>query len=308
MRSSRSFKAMGSLCEIQLYAQGGKPPDDIFQDLIGEVDRLEEKYSRYKSTSVISEINAAAGHGRPVSLDEETMQLLDYADRLYVESDGMFDITSGVLRRVWDFRSGRLPSEAEVRSVTPLIGWRRVVRDDNHIYLPQQGMQIDFGGFAKEYAVDVLAARCIDHGIQHGMVNLGGDVRVVGPHPDGSPWRVGIQHPRVPTKIISVVEVAQGAVATSGDYERFMLIDGKRYSHLLNPETGQSIHPQFASISIMADSCLVAGSFSTLAMLKPKDVCAWLESTGLPHLLIDQSLCLSGTVQSSVTADNVGLS
>ncbi|MEO0575541.1 MAG: FAD:protein FMN transferase [Pseudomonadota bacterium] len=293
---SRSFKAMGSLCELQLYTQEQSRSDEVFEDLIGEVSRLEEKYSRYKPTSVISQINSAAGQGTPVSVDNETMQLLDYADTLFVESDGMFDITSGVLREVWDFRSARLPSEAEVRSVTPLIGWQHVDRGDAHIYLPQQGMQIDFGGFAKEYAVDVLAARCIDHDIQHGIVNLGGDVRVIGPHPDGAPWRVGIQHPRAPTKVIAVVEVSHGAVATSGDYERFMVVDGKRYCHLLNPETGRSIHPQFASVSIMADSCLVAGSFSTLAMLKGDDAAAWVESTGLPHLLVDQSLHLSGTV------------
>ncbi|MEL6868440.1 MAG: FAD:protein FMN transferase [Pseudomonadota bacterium] len=287
---------MGSLCELQIYTHEKSRSEEIFEDLIGEVSRLEDKYSRYKSTSVISQINAAAGQGAPVYVDSETVQLLDYADTLFAESDGMFDITSGVLREVWDFRSAKLPSAAEVRSVLPLIGWQNVDRGDDQIYLPQQGMQIDFGGFAKEYAVDALAARCIDHDIQHGIVNLGGDVRVVGPHPDGTPWRVGIQHPRAPAKAISVVEVSHGAVATSGDYERFMLIDGKRYCHLLNPETGRSIHPQFASVSIMADSCLVAGSFSTLAMLKGDDAAAWIESTGLPHLLVDQSLRLSGTV------------
>lgn len=186
MLVSRSFKAMGSRCELQLYLPEDAQPEPVLRSLIGEVNRLEEKYSRYKPTSVVSQINAAAGQDRTVPIDDETASLLDYADALFNQSDGMFDITSGVLREVWDFRSDRLPSDADLEPVLPLISWPSVVRGDDHIYLPKPGMQIDFGGFGKEYAVDVLAARCLDENVEHGIVNLGGDVRVIGPHPDGS--------------------------------------------------------------------------------------------------------------------------
>ncbi len=293
--SSRTFKAMGSRCELHLYLPLDVPPEPLIGRLIGEVERLEAKYSRYRPTSVVSEINDAAGKGKLIEVDEETTQLLDYADALYDQSDGMFDITSGVLRRVWDFRSNCLPSSEAVSSILPLIDWPSVIRDANAIALPREGMQIDFGGFGKEYAVDVLAAHCVDEGVTHGLVNLGGDVCVVGPHPDGSPWRVGIQHPRAPGESIAVVELERGAVATSGDYERFMEIDGKRYSHLLNPMTGESLQPRFASVSVLADRCLVAGSFSTVAMLMTEGAAEWLESAGLPHLLVSQSAEISGS-------------
>lgn len=296
MRVTRSFKAMGSPCELQLYIKEGTDPDAIFQDLIGEVVRFEDKYSRYKSNSVISQINASAGSGTVVPIDAEAAKLFDYADALYQQSDGLFDITSGVLREVWDFRSADLPSESDIEAVLPLIGWHYVERDDGHVYLPREGMQVDFGGFGKEYAVDLLASRCVDNDIQHGMVNLGGDVRVIGPHPDGAPWRIGIQHPRAHGKTIAIIDLHGGAVATSGDYERFMLIDGRRYCHLLDPKTGHSLEPEFASVSVLADSCLLAGSFSTLAMLMREGAAEWLQSTGLPHLLVDKTLALSGSI------------
>ncbi|MEL6367727.1 MAG: FAD:protein FMN transferase [Pseudomonadota bacterium] len=293
---------MGSRCELQLYLPASKQSEAIFRELIGEVNRLEEKYSRYKQTSVISAINAAAGRGAPTIIDAETAQLFDYADALYVQSDGMFDITSGVLRQAWDFRSGQLPSDAAIDDTLPLIGWRKVARGPDHIYLPRAGMQVDFGGFAKEYAVDVVTTRCLDLGVEHGIVNLGGDVRVVGPHPDGSPWRVGIQHPRSSDETIAVVELDQGAVATSGDYERFMVVDGKRYCHLLDPRTGRSLQSSLASVSVLANNCLVAGSFSTLAMLQSEAADEWLLSSGLPHLTVDQSLSVNGTIGRTSTA------
>lgn len=300
---TKTFRAMGSRCELQLYVPASKQSEAIFRELIGEVDRLEGKYSRYKQTSVISAINAAAGRGAATIIDAETAQLFDYADALYVQSDGMFDITSGVLRQAWDFRSGQLPSDATIDDTLPLIGWRKVARGHDHIYLPSAGMQVDFGGFAKEYAVDVVATRCLDLGVEHGIVNLGGDVRVVGPHPDGSPWRVGIQHPRSSDKIIAVVELDQGAVATSGDYERFMVVDGKRYCHLLDPSTGRSLQSSLASVSVLAYNCLVAGSFSTLAMLQSEAADEWLLSSGLPHLTVDQSLSVDGTIRHTSTVE-----
>lgn len=128
------------------------------------------------------------------------------------------------------------------------------------------------------------------------MINLGGDIRVIGPHPDETPWRVGIRHPRKPDTAIAGVDISAGGIATSGDYERYMLVNGKRYSHLLNPLTGNCIQPYFASISVIADSCLLAGSFSSIAMLKSQEDKHWLNDIGLPYLTIDQSIKLNGTL------------
>lgn len=133
-------------------------------------------------------------------------------------------------------------------------------------------------------------------GFQFGLVNLGGDVHVLGPHPDGRPWRIGIQHPRFPNKPIASIDIVKGAIATSGDYERYMVVDGKRYSHLLNPSSGKSIRPYFASISVIAEHCLIAGSFSTIAMLKSEKEKNWISDKGVPYLTVDQKMILSGTV------------
>ena len=158
-------------------------------------------------------------------------------------------------------------------------------------------MEIDFGGFVKEYAADVLATLCVDHGVKYGLINLGGDIKVIGPHPDQKPWRVGIQHPRKPGNAIATLEMMAGGIATSGDYERYMIIDGKRYSHLLNPTTGQSIAPYYASVSVVADACLLAGSFASIAMLKSQEDRHWLDDVGVPYLSVDQNMELSGSLR-----------
>ena len=290
------FKAMGSPCELKIYCSSSAQANNVAQDVKSEVGRLEKKYTRYATTSVTSQINMGAGKGRPVEIDHETSQLLNYAEVLHQQSDGLFDITSGILRKAWDFTSNQLPSSDALEQLLPLIGWRKVELDANHIYLPLSEMEVDFGGFVKEYAVDVISTLCVDLGICHGLINLGGDIKIIGPHPDGSPWKVGISHPRNPGGAIATVEMAAGGIATSGDYERFMVIDGVRYCHLLNPNNGMSIQSQYASISVIADTCLLAGSFSSTAMLKSPQTPGWLAEIGLPHLKVDQAMVLNGTI------------
>lgn len=285
------FKAMGSRCELALYLPDSRA-EQIGANAIALVRRIEAKYTRYQPTGVTAQINASAGLAQPIKLDDETAQLLNYAAVLHQQSDGLFDITSGILRRAWDFRSQQLPSAAQINALLPFIGWPLVEWDAPFLRLPHPEMEIDLGGFVKEYCADLVADFCRDAGVAHGLVNLGGDIHVIGPHPDGSPWQVGIQHPRTPSSAIATIDIAQGAIATSGDYERFMLLDGVRYSHLLNPFTGQSIQPQFASASVIAPRCLIAGSFSTIALLKSPTQADWLASIGLPYLTVDQAMTI----------------
>ncbi|HWV16232.1 MAG TPA: FAD:protein FMN transferase [Cellvibrio sp.] len=292
---SIQFKAMGSLCELKLYL-----PDDrasqIGQGIIDFVKRMEAKYSRYQADSITSRINAAAGKPEAVELDEETARLIDYAAVLHQQSDGLFDITSGILRKAWNFKSSQVPSTEQLAPLLPLIGWHLVEWQAPFIRLPQAGMEIDFGGYVKEYIADAAANLCREQGVEHGLVNLGGDIHVIGPHPDGAAWQVGIQHPRLPQVAIATVPVTQGAITTSGDYERFMMVDGVRYSHLLNPFTGQSIQPFYASASVVAPQCIVAGSFTTIALLKSQNEPDWLAEIGLPYLAIDQQMHMSGSI------------
>lgn len=287
---------MGSPCEFNLYCADVQTAKKVTQLLMSEINRLEDKYTRYKNSSITSSINQCSGKSEGLRLDDETALLINYADSLYQQSEGLFDITSGILRREWDFKSKQIPSDTAIQALLPMIGWDKVIWKKPYFSLPIKGMEIDFGGFVKEYAADVLATLCIDNEITRGLINLGGDIRVIGPHPDETPWRVGIRHPRKPDTAIAGVDISAGGIATSGDYERYMLVNGKRYSHLLNPLTGNCIQPYFASISVIADSCLLAGSFSSIAMLKSQEDKHWLNDIGLPYLTIDQSIKLNGTL------------
>lgn len=291
-----AFHAMGGPCEFKLYSDSSSFVKEVFHALENEVRRIEIKYSRYDNSSIVSKINLASGSGKYTPIDPETAGLVDYADKLYDQSNGLFDASSGVLRKAWDFKSGQLPENNELEQALALVGWENVEFDHEKIRLLKPGMEIDFGGFGKEYATDKCTVIANSMGIQHGLINLGGDLRVLGKHPDNSPWIVGIQHPRKKDIAIANIELHQGAIATSGDYERFMIIDGCRYCHLLNPTTGMSIQPAFASVSVIADACLIAGSFSTLSMLKSTDNPNWIESVGLPYLSIDQNLVASGSI------------
>ncbi|NNC66899.1 MAG: FAD:protein FMN transferase [Gammaproteobacteria bacterium] len=291
------FKAMGSPCELRLYANDKKTASQIANDAIAEVNRLEIKYSRYRNDSVTTKINNSAGNKNGIKIDTETALLLNYAQVGYEQSAGLFDITSGILRKAWDFRSNKIPEQQEIEALLPLIGWNKLIWNPSILCLPLQGMELDFGGYVKEYAADVAANFCILAGIQGGLVNLGGDICIIGPHPDGSPWKVGIRHPRNPSMPMSFVMLSKGGLASSGDYERFMMVDGIRYAHILNPHTGMPVNT-LASTSVCAEQCVVAGTSSTIAMLKGEQQgAAWLEELGLPYLCMNQNEEVFGTLK-----------
>jgi len=282
-----SFDAMGSPNELQIWHDDERRSRMLADTAIADVRRIEAKYSRYRGDSVTSRINGAAG-GTAVAIDAETYALLGYADRCHRLSAGRFDITSGVLRYAWDFRRSppRLPDEAEVAAVTALIDWPSVEWSPRSVRLPRRGMEIDFGGIGKEYAADRMATICHDSGALHTLANLGGDVRAAGPQPDGSPWRVGISHPRQADAIMATVEIDGGAVATSGDYQRFFDLDGRRYCHIIDARSGRPV-THWQSISVLAPLCVLAGSCATIAMLLEEDGEAFLGREGVPYLAVD---------------------
>jgi thiamine biosynthesis lipoprotein len=281
------FKAMGSRCEIVIADPELEHAQFAVTLAINEVRRIEQKYSRYLADSVISHINRSAGTDA-VHCDEETLSLLQYADVLFKASDGLFDITSGVLRRAWNFNIPQLPSDADLQTSLALVGWSRVEWDGPHFRLPLAGMEIDFGGFGKEYAVDRAASILLAQGVNHGYVNLGGDISVVGPKEDGAPWIMGIQHPRKPNDLLASIPIERGALASSGDYERFFEISGQRYCHVLSPFTGYPVNG-WQSVSVLAPLCITAGSYSTIAMLKGEHATAWLSSQGIRSLAMDST-------------------
>jgi FAD:protein FMN transferase len=285
------FRAMASPCALSIVAPAGDPDAArrAADAAIAEVARIEAKYSRYRDDSVTTAINRAAG-GPPVAIDAETSALLDYADRCHALSGGAFDLTSGVLRRAWDFGRNppRLPEPEALAAAVELIGWGRVERGGGAgawVRLPRAGMEIDFGGIGKEYAADRAATTLAERGVAAALVDLGGDVRALGTQAGGAPWRVGIRHPRGtrPDEAIAAIDVADAAVATSGDYERYIEVDGRRYCHILNPRTGRPV-THWQSVSVVAPLAIVAGSAATIAMLLGADAAAFLEAQGVRWL------------------------
>jgi len=297
---SLSFKAMGSPCT--LHAQGEREHAlAVLQLAKQEVLRLEQKYSRYLNTSVTQRINQHAGQTK-VDVDAETAGLLNYAQICFEQSDGLFDITSGVLRRVWNFRENRLPGQQDIEACLKSVGWQFVLWDGQQVQFERPDMELDFGGVVKEFAADRVAALCEQQGLIAGLIELGGDIRVIGPkltaNQQSEPWMVGIRHPQSGEAMASI-PVWQGGVATSGSYERFMVVNGQRYCHILNPKTGWPVRG-VASVSVLAPQCVVAGSLTTMAMLKGEQGHDWLAEQDATFLLLSDDGVISGTLDAGV--------
>lgn len=281
---SGRFMAMACPCDVLIEDVPREVAQAIMDAVSGCAWRIERKFSRYRPGSIVYDINEQAGVS--VSVDEETARLLDFATALHTLSAGRFDITSGVLRRAWTFDgSDQLPAQAQIDALLPLVGWHKV-EWSNRVLKLQPGMQIDFGGIGKEYAVDTAAAlaNAAAPGVSC-LVNFGGDVAVLSPRRDGQPWRVGIEKADRPGAASELLPLEQGALATSGDSRRFVINSGRRYSHILDARTGWPVRHAPRSVTVAAATCTQAGSATTLAMLQGAGAEAFLKSSGLRYWL-----------------------
>jgi len=269
-----TFNAMASPCEVIIQSSDKQLSAELGNIIATEVWRIEDKFSRYNQHSACGVINNNAGHS--VSIDEETYLLLNFAEQCYQLSDGLFDISSGVLRKTWSFQGNEgnndnFPSEVQVKQNLIHVGWRKIKFDQKQITLVK-GMEIDFGGIGKEYAVDratILAKQLTNSPV---LVNLGGDLAVTCARLHNKPWQVAIEHPDTKSdhnKLADmIVSLKSGALATSGDARRFLIKDGKRYSHILNAKTGWPINEAPRSITVVAPQCIQAGILATIALLQ----------------------------------------
>ncbi len=275
-----AFNAMASPCEVLIEVDCKKQAEIIFKAVTGEAFRIEQKFSRYLPGNIIDHINSA--NGKAIEVDEETARLLDFADQLYQMSDGLFDITSGILRRVWQFDgSERLPSMRAVKQMLRQIGWQRCRWSDKQLTL-KAGMEIDLGGIGKEYAVDRCLQIVRDLTRESVLINFGGDLVCSGKRRDQKFWSVG----RLITgkdQAVALFQLYKGAIATSGDANRFLLSQGKRYSHVLNPITGWPVDDAPHTVSVAGNTCVEAGMFSTLAMLRGNQAEAFLKRQGVAY-------------------------
>jgi thiamine biosynthesis lipoprotein len=282
------FEVMGGPAGVHLYAPDAASAERAAAAAIAETRRLEQRYSRYRADSLLAALNAAAAAGGEAMLDPETADLLDAAFAWRAASGGLFDVTSGLLRRAWDFEAGRAPSQAELDALLPRVGMDKLDWSRPRLAFGTAGMELDLGGLVKEYAADRAAAACADAGVPHVLVELAGDIAVAGPQASGAPWTIGLRHPRAPERVAAVVELAAGGLASSGDYERCFEAAGMRCHHILDPRSGMPAQGM-AAVSVTAASCLEAGALATIAMLKGADAGAWLSSQGARSLWIDQA-------------------
>lgn len=266
------FKAMASPCELLIETDDEALALSLTKLAFEEAKRIENKFSRYLKNNIIYKINNS--HNKSVTVDEETALLLDYADQCFQMSDGFFDITSGVLRKIWKFDcSDNIPTKKQVNKILPRIGWQKVKWVNPNFTLPNN-MEIDLGGIGKEYAVDRTAMLIRAQTDISVLINFGGDLYSTKAKKDGSGWVIGIEDPSRNTdshrNSVEEFQLKQGGIATSGDVYRYLLKEGIRYSHILNPHTGWPIVNTPHAVTVVAETCLEAGILATLAILNGK--------------------------------------
>ncbi len=268
---------MASPCEILARCSSQELASDALSIARSEAERVERKFSRFREDNIIHRIHSAAG--QPVELDEETSDLLDFAQNCWEASDGAFDITSGVLRRVWRFTpESTLPAQSEIDSILPLIGWDLLSWERPFLTLPPE-MEIDLGGIGKEYAVDRVVAELNESPGDY-LVNFGGDIRTTSSE-QGESWVVGIDSPTESEP--TAIKLERGALATSGDTHRFVLHKDVRYGHVLDPRTGWPPPGAPRTTTVHAETCLEAGLLATLSILHGRGAAEFLRDQDVNH-------------------------
>jgi len=263
------FTAMANPCELLVDSIDPMIVKPLVDRAMEEAHRIENKFSRYRLDNIVYRITNA--NGATVRVDEETANLLDYASECYQISDGLFDITSGVLRKIWTFDgSDRLATQREVDDQLKFVGWNKIRWERPDISL-LPGMELDFGGIGKEYAVDQVYHLLVEQTDLSCLINFGGDIRSTSMRASGSPWMIGIEDPRHLNNFHTHaprIQLSVGAIATSGDSRKYLMKNGIRYSHVINPKTGWPTFGGPRSITVAASTCTEAGILATLAILQ----------------------------------------
>ncbi|RDH81237.1 MAG: FAD:protein FMN transferase [endosymbiont of Galathealinum brachiosum] len=279
------FNAMACPCEILLETLDKELITLITKHAYNEAKRIENKFSRYRTDNIIYAINNS--NGTPVDVDDETTLMFNFADQCFELTDGKFDITSGVLRKIWQFDgSDNIPTQEQVNEIIPKIGWKKAIWNPPSITLPND-MEVDLGGIGKEYAVDSTAKilnKYTDHSF---LINFGGDIACNKPRKENTPWTIGVDNPEhTGEKSAGKLALYNGGLATSGDARRYLIKNRVRYSHILDPKTGHPIPDAPRSVTVIANTCIEAGMISTFAMLHGKDAVDFLEAQNVKYWCI----------------------
>lgn len=267
------WNALGTTCELRYTCTEDQQAQSFEQEAKTWVAHFEATYSRFRPDSLISRINAAAGRDW-VAIDPEMEMFIDLSGSLYQLSQGVLDITALPLMRLWDYRAEqpRIPSDSEIKAALQRVGFSKIQRKPGFLRLPEAGMALDFGGWGKEYAVDMVAQIARKHSITNALVDFGHDIYALGKAPGKPAWHVGLEDPARPGQACwGSIGASDCGVASSGDYIRGFTHQGKRYGHIIDPRTGWPVANGCKQATVIAKACLQAGALSTaLFILGPE--------------------------------------
>jgi thiamine biosynthesis lipoprotein len=266
----RALKLMGNRFQLSAVGISEEWAQDCIEAGIHEIRRIEKKLTTYSDESETALINRNAGI-KPVMISKETFDLIERSKKISQVTQGAFDISYGsVDKSLWNFDThiDRLPDTATAKEMTRLINYRNILLNgtDYSVMLQEKGMRIGFGGIGKGYAAERAKLVMKGKGVESGIVNASGDMTTWGLQPDGKPWTIGIADPNLKEQVFSYINITDMAVATSGNYEKFIIVDGKKYSHTINPRTGLPIRG-IKSVTIISTNAEIADAMTTPVMI-----------------------------------------
>lgn len=261
----RTLKLMGSRFDITIVSKDSISANAFINEAVAEITRIEKLISSWDSNSQTAEINRNAGI-KPVKVDLELFQLIERSKQISKITDGAFDISYASIDKVWHFDGSmtRKPTEEEITNSVAKIGYQNIVLDKENqtVFLKLEGMKIGFGALGKGYAADKVRTLLKAKNVSAGIINASGDLTTWGKQPNGSDWIVGITNPLNKNKIFSWFPVVDAAVATSGNYEKFVEFNGVKYSHIIDPRTGYPA-TGLVSVTIFANSAELSDALAT---------------------------------------------
>lgn len=265
----RTTLLMGGRFDISIVAKDSLTAEQNINEVITEITRIENLISDWKPDSQVSQVNQNAGV-KPIKVDREVFELTQRAIKFSEITNGSFDVSFAAMDRIWKFDGSmtEMPSAEAIKKSVEKVGYKNIILDsvESTIFLKLKGMKIGFGALGEGYATDKCRAIMIAKGIQAGIINGSGDMSIWGKQPNGQPWKIGITNPFKPEKVLAVVPLNQGAVTTSGSYEKFVVFNGKRYSHIINPATGYPA-TGLCSVTVFGPNAETANGLSTSLMV-----------------------------------------
>ncbi|MDA8099597.1 MAG: FAD:protein FMN transferase [Nitrospiraceae bacterium] len=282
---------MGTNVTITVVSEDPAAANAAIDAGMAEVHRLDEMMSLYKDTSEITQVNLAAGE-HPVKVSPEMIEVVGAADRVSKLSGGVFDLTVGPLVVLWQMKlkENQIPTDAEIGRIRKLVDYRNIVADRkaSTLFLKKKGMILDFGGM-KGYIADRVAEVVKKRRITNALIALAGDIWALGKREDGTPWRIGVQHPREKDKVLTVLELSDKYVSTSGDYERFVIREKKRYHHIIDPRTGKPSKGVISVTLVGNKGAFIDPLAKAPFILGPEKGMAIVKQQGAEAIIVDEN-------------------